>query len=332
MKRFTLLLILLLPTLANAQVVGFVNADGYTWNGSHWVWSDGSLWSRSWVTGYGYHSGGYYQYSRYYAPANVTVNVEKVDEFGILAKAVAARAAVEGKVLLNQQFIDAAKQLGFVNSGIYTGTGSALYGTFGTNTSTIYGYNQLSLAQVTNPFDPGLAQLLLAHDQTTKEAVAAGDRAHDRMNATVNNVVNQSALLNGINARVAALERLGKLVDGPPVSINTQTQFKLENGKLVPELLPQSAKAASVRIPDDLLTRWGNSASRCVSCHSGGKTDGGFDVTLFHKLAPEKQANAIARLVLPKSDPKHMPKGADPISPGELKAWVEIMSIPADRK
>lgn len=327
MKRIALLALMLFATAAPASDYAYNAADGF-------YYKDSLPYTRTevWNPGYSYYqygrcytSPGYYSYSyqRYYPPAAPVVKVvEKDDQFDVLAKAVAARAAVEGKVKLNYQFIEAAQKLGFVGPGLPGYGGSALYGQFGYNTSTVYGYNAQSLAQFADPFKLDLDQLFLQAFQLTEGAQAAGKEA----NAAFQTNIDRAAT---IALRRDAAIQLFKMIDGP--SVHTQTTGVLKFGKgappTAPEPLPLPKGAAA---GGSLGERWSNSAmTHCGQCHygqNGEKKDGGFSLADYPKMDPEKQVKAIKLMLLPRDDPKHMPKDGGSVPQAEIQLWVEVMA------
>lgn len=298
---------------ADSIAVGVVS-DGYTYAGSGvWAWSDGSQWTRQWVSPCyvgGCYQAGYFNYYPYHAPA--TVKIEKVDQFGILAKAVAARAKVDDQVRLNAQFIKAAQDLGFVNPG-YGVYGNALFGTFGYNSSTIYGYGAVGLSQLSDPFSLNIDQALLSLNQTTQSVNDAAREANAGLRGTVDNAVNQSAKLSAYSTRLAAAERLLKALDGPPIRTSTTGQFKFGNGEVLPE--PKQVGASIKEL-------WAASAAKnCVSCHSSEKKQGGYDVLDFARGVNTDEA--LRRLSLPADDKDHMPKEHPSLSADEQLIWFK---------
>jgi hypothetical protein len=351
-----LLLAVLIAGTARADVavvtIGPANADGYVpLSSGLFQWSDGSLWSRAWVPGGGYYSGGcyystpgYFKYSYAGAYKAPVITVEKADDFGVLAKAVAARDAVQSRIRLNQQFVEAAGKLGFgpisgygsYGGGVIIGTGSPLVGAFGVNTSTIYGY-QNSLAQTIDPFRVNLDQYFLQAAQLAQGAQDSAKQAHSEFSNNVNLAADRAAQLSTIAARRDAVVAFAKLLDGPPVQSSSTYKFTVgpggklsaEPGSGTEQLPPPKARTLS--------ERWNVSAQKCVACHhgqAGEKKDGGFALADFPALPADKKLNVLARLRLPEGDPKHMPKDAKPLSAEEFRDWVDAAFAdqqPADK-
>lgn len=69
----------------------------------------------------------------------------------------------------------------------------------------------------------------------------------------------------------------------------------------------------------------------CVSCHSPDKKSGGLDLTTLDSLAAEDRgailAESFRRVILPKSDDEHMPKGKPELSLPEKAAFAVEASL-----
>lgn len=338
--RYAILFLLLFAASVRADsiAIGTLNGDGYTYQGNGlWQWTDGSIWQRSYVQPYyygGYYYQGYYKYSYYGAGAYPKPTAQSGAQ--IIAKAVAARDAVRSEIIGRandyQSLIEAIKAAkldqdlgplpalqGYGNQQYgQHGYNSALYGTFGVNTSTVYGYAP-SLSQTIDPFRLNLDQHFLSAFQLAQGAQDSARTANTEFNASLTNAANQSAGLSGLTGRVAALERLSKLVEGPPLSTNTQMLFKLDgSGKVSPvEVLPAPKQFS----PDgSLQSRWNLSAQKCATCHSGAKIEGGFDLAKFGTMAPAEIDTVLDRIELPVSDAKHMPPKVE-LTADEKIAW-----------
>lgn len=323
-----------------------VYADhGYTWNGQHWQYSDGSLWNRTWVPGSTYtycgrcySTAGYYSYS-YAGVYKAPVAASYDDDAAIIAKAVAARDAIRSRITESEyrhqrllQSIKAANLtdgLGPLPGLAYNGTtytGSALYGTFGVNTSTIYGY-QPSVAQYISPFNVNLDQYFLAAAQLAQGSTDAAREANQQFNISINNAAAASERLSTIAARRDAVVAFARLLDGPPVATNTQYQFTVGPGGKI-SAQPQEVGPAP-RDAKGLQERWNQSAQKCAACHFGTKLEGGFDVSTFPAMNADQSAKVLARLLMPKANPKHMPKDGDPLSPEEFGDWAKVAAFAA---
>lgn len=364
MKRFlaaTLYALLLcLPAWADSYAVGYVNADGYTWNGSAWQWRDGSLWNRQFVAGSTYTycgrcytSAGYYQYTYagvpYKAP-EAHAAAAPDDDATLIAKAVIARDAVRSRITeatYRHQNLISSIQKANLDGGLTGGLpalthgysygvagyqqNSLLAGTFGLNTSTIYGYAPQSLSQTINPFTVNLDQYFLAAAQLAQGSLDASREANTQFNQSINTAAARAADLSGIAARRDAIVAFSRLLDGPPVQSNTSYQFTVgPGGKIAAEpKLPANAQPLTA---GDLGARWNASAQKCAACHSGDKREGGFDVAAYPKMSGDQAAAVIGRLLLPKTAAKHMPKDAEPLSPEEIMAWVQVAAQQAGPK
>lgn len=355
------------PNSLIAQIVTGTVADGYTWTGTYWQWTDGSLWTRSFVPGTTYCSSngcyyttpGYYSYKYYspgsqqvttYSPGNQQVTTYSNSSVDLIAKAVVARDAVRSRITeseyqyqqLIQGVVAANLHLPISNLpalnysyGAYTKqlvpTNSLLYGQFGINTSTVYGYTP-TLAQVINPFNVSLDQHFLNAYQLAQGAQQSSSTVASEFNGLLNTAATQSAQLSGIAARAQAIVAFSKMLDGPPAASNTTYQFQVgPGGKMTASTVPNKELLTQ---PKELtyVDIWNQSANtRCASCHygqKGEKKDGNFSLVDYPDMTVDKQLKVIGRLSLLKGEPGHMPKDQDSIPPEEMQAWLQMMSAP----
>jgi len=317
-----------LALLVGLSIAVSVKADSYVQGTDGYFYLNGTAHSRTWVAGSTYlNCGRYYQSAGYYSYTPVVVAAAQVPAFtpnwkSDLIKFLAHRED-------EQSYVAALKAIGLNPPGYVVPQQSALYGTFGVNTSTVYGYQQ-SLAQYADPFKPNLDQYFLQAFQLSQGAQDASKDALQAFHGTVQLTAEQAARIAAINARRDAHVAFAKILDGPPSASSSSTLFQLKNGALSPvEVLPSPKGEA---LTGSLQQRWNMSAQRCSACHYGNKVEGGFSVDKFPSMPADKQLPVVSRLMLPKSDPKFMPKGGDPIPPEELRAWIEVLSQPKDRK
>lgn len=318
---------LIISTLALLLFAATAKADYIQGPDGYW-YSNGHAFTRTWVSGSHYVScGRLYQTAGYYTytPVVVAAPVATVPAYtpnwkSDLIKFLEVR---EDRIA----YENSLRAIGLSVPGGYAQPNSALYGTFGVNTSTVYGHQPQSLAQYANPFAPNLDQYFLQAFQLAQGAQEATTAANQQFNGSLQLTADRAAQIAGINARRDAVIAFSKMLDGPPSATSSSSIFKIEGGKISPaETLPPPKDAAGT-----LQQRWNLSAQRCATCHFGTKLEGGFDVSLFPKMAPDKQIAVVARMVLPKGDSKFMPKGGEPIPSAEISAWFEVMSQPANR-
>lgn len=353
MYRILAILILICSiSPANAQyAVGYINSDGYTWDGSYWMWNH-YQYTRSAYSTPGYYYCGYYypgvtkyNYTLYQAPM-AQIKVYGGDA-NIIANAVAARDVVRNRIIESQQaytnLIGAVKSANLDQALPYYATGTyqsaystPLYGSYGVNTSTVYGYNA-SLAQTINPFAVNLDQAFLSYAQLAQGQIDSSKEISTAFGATINSAATQSAQLSGIAARRDAIVAFSKMLDGPPSSSNTIYRFSVAPGgkiSMEPGTPLEQLPGPRAKLTGNLQERWNQAASSCVKCHHGDKgerKEGGFALAEFPNFSPEQKRNVLARLELPASDPKHMPKGGPPVSLDEYRAWVELATQPANK-
>lgn len=325
------MLILLMASPVCAWEVGYINSDGYVWDGTYWSYS-GFQYTRlqqAYQVYYPGNCGSYQTYKWVYTPYHAPVAVAVVGTDEIIANAVAARDKLKNQIvqetLKHQQFIEKIKaanldkDIGLNYSSQLLGNGSLLTGNFGINTSAIWGYNQ-SLAQVIDPYKINLDQALLLQSQITQGSNDANAQVNKAFSDSINLAFNRSADLSGIAARTNAHVQFAKILEGPPGSATVS---------ISPDRTVTIVKSQP---PGDLAQRWNQSVTTsCINCHYGTKgerKDGGFSVADFPNMDIAAKQKVVARLEIPVGQPGHMPKGAPALSLEEYKAWVEVAALP----
>ena len=311
-------------------MTGFANAS-YWWNGTYWT--DGTYnYTRApyYVhNGCGGYSTGYtYTYVSTVSTYTAPTYTNSTDE--IIANAVAARDKVKNTIvsetLKHQQFLEKIKaanldkDIGYTgaNNGVnYLSNQSLLLGQFGVNGSIVYGYSN-PLGVNVNPYAVNLDQALTQQSQAVQTLSQVTGDVNKGYSQSVQLAFNKSAELSGITARRDAIVQFAKLLDGPPGT----TSFKLVPAQTGPAPEPRSANNLS------LSDRWNSSAQKsCVACHygsNGERKDGGFSVADFPKMSTDQQKNVLARIELPATNPRHMPKGGESLTLDEYRSWVEV--------
>lgn len=297
----------------------------------------------AWTPGYYYYSGGcqFYQagyysytYTPYYPakPSTAYGPDWKIEHAKIAAAQVKADANFRQSLADYAAYQKSLETLG-LNRGPWGGypsllaggvgylpTNSLLAGTFGINTSTIYGYAPQSLSQTVDPFKVSLDQAFLSAFQLAQGAQQAGTQANSEFNNTLTNAANRAADLSGIAARRDAIVAFSKLLDGPPVT---------SNGSVTVNFGPAGKANATPAQPtsgqnQSLAEKWNASANaRCAACHfgsAGERKDGGWSV------ADLSNPHIMTRLLLPKEDPKHMPKNGPALTTEELALWAQAIA------
>ena len=313
MKRLVMLLVLLLPSVSRGSDY-VLASDGY-------YWLDSVAYTRTYVNGHSYYSGGRCYWSPgYYSYSKVVINKPATNPNDWRQEiAKAARERLE-----HQNFLESLKFAGLdaprtaVNYGV-GGYGSLQIGNYGVSGNTIYGTQQslISLSDVYNSGD--LATFYQQASRLAENAQSLAGQANlsfsDRL-----------AQYQAGQAKVAEIVALGQLLQSMRTQSATKTEAKLEfkfnkDGKL--EVLPEP------KVEDgDVFKKWNTSAQRCSNCHFGVRENikGGFDISTFPRMTRDQQMAVIGRLMLPKSDPKHMPKDGTPLSAAELKFWLDMVA------
>lgn len=327
MRKIVLLILLIVSSQASAQSYnyGYINSDGYVWDGEYWSWG-GYQYTRT-LTPYQYWNG--CAYVTYYKGAYSVVSqkihkqVDNVED--IIARGIVERDrtknAIVAEALKHRQFVEKIraanldKDIGF---SLYYPSNSLQIGSFGINGTTTYGYPP-SLTNFVDPFKVNLDAALLQYGQVVQSNGDANFQLQKAFGETVNVTFAKAADLSGIAARVSGLERLAKTIDGPPSTSTFSTTSK-----------PLTVATSS----DDLSKRWNKATTSCIGCHygnSGEKKDGGFSLSTFTGMSVQDKFKVIKRLELPTSDPGHMPQKQPTLSLEDYRAWVEVASQPTTK-
>lgn len=289
----------LFAMLVLLMLASFVRANGYVLQSDGYYYNAGVAYSRSYVAGYYYYSGGckYWQpgYYNYSAVQVVKPAANPNDWRQEIAKAARER-------LEHQNFLESLRFAGLdakpgLASG-YNAYGSLQIGNYGVSGSTLYGYSLSTLADLYGKDD--IAALFQQAARLTENAQGLAGQANQGFNERLGQ---ESAS----RARVAEIVALGQLLGQMRAS---KTEAKLEfkigpDGK--PELLPPPQEG-------DVFKRWNAQAQQCAQCHFGAdkaNLKAGFDISTWPGLPSEKKMEYTIKHLLTKDPAKMMPRTAD---------------------
>jgi len=203
------------------------------------------------------------------------------------------------------------------------------YGLSGNLTSnTQYGYSLNSLSSAYAADDSALWQQ--AYRLVTNAQALAGDgfrlyndaaSAKDERHARIAEILTKGEVLKQV---------LATPLNGP-VSRQQSLNFAVQPSGVTSAIVQSQTQTAQATTDDDAIyQRWTASARDCAQCHSGGKAEGGLDLTGYPGFSTDQKMKIIARLMT--DDPgKIMPRDtSDKTKPGrkrtaeELQAWLSV--------
>lgn len=357
MKHLIALLLLYFAFVcsARAQTIGTIRYDlagyAYYYDGSHWIYGTTPYTCTGYVAGSSYYycgrcysSPGYYTFSLYSAIPKISYSPKWKEQIVAAETQIADIAAFQDahdKLVAKIPAVRGA--IPYAYGGLYGVTNSLLFGTYGYNTSTAYGFSAPPVTQLTSadPFgkiDPN--QHLLSYFQIVDGINQGSATATADAGKTINNLINaDTAFAEKQARRQAILQAIRELQDPPSTTTTSGTGkfgvlppagLKLNTGSPQPAP-PAGASSGSPKLPLD--ERWNASAQKCIQCHygtNGERKDGGFSIASFPKLDPDPRANlekqlaVLARLELPIGHPKHMPPKED-LPEAEKADWSAIV-------
>jgi hypothetical protein len=331
----------LISILCLFAIVGAASAD-YTLGSDGYYYQGGQAYTRSPYSYY--YCGRYYtaySYTPYYPPAapkKVTYTDPdwRTKLLDLAAERDKAELKVRQGVFEQQYFLQAVKELGLNGNFRIEGYGQAPpYQPSGPSYvqshvgyqagSTVYGmatYN--TLAQVYGQESVG--QLLQTYARLTENQQNLGGRATQDMAQLIGQEGTYRNKVAEILAKGEAVRQMLKALEEQSATLKTQVQVPVPlNGQPDPVQQPQQAPQSNLR---KLFEE--SASKRCLSCHSGQKKEGGFDVTEFAALGFERQMKVIERMTTTNTD-KLMPRSPQG-GPGErvpqleLQAWMSQMA------
>lgn len=336
MKR-ALSVLLLLVAVSFVGADGPLNADGYSWNGTYYVWpADGTQWRRTTTQYYDRYSCCYrtqytYVYAAppYVAPvaAAPVINYKSPTWKEELVKAMNDR---EERHLFDKSMqafgqSSTVPQLnyGYAN-GNYLQRSVTQYGASGT---TLYSHAAITTKDVWGDTSP--AQLFQQLGNLTKNQQELSGTAV----AAFAQLVGDDSAARGRIAELLANRDLAVAVINAAKTQQTVTkEYKIEQGTQ-PNGPPPGAAAGQLN-PQNFEKRV---EAQCASCHLGDKLKGGFNLTSLPSL--DNAGKLKVWLRLNHSNPnKRMPlAGTDgpgtPQTPQELEEWRQyLFGMPAAKE
>lgn len=345
----------------------YVNTDGYyVYTGDSYYWNGNNAYTRYWVSTPGYYCGsyypsGYYRYTYHHAHVasvyttpvySPTVNYTDPGWRSKLLDIAAARDKAEAQIRKNAfeqaYFKEAVQTLGLTGNfrwdsyGVsppysyspipsvpYGSYGSLQYSSAGVNGSTLYGQTYNSIASVYG--DANLSQLYQQANRLAENAQKLSGQAVSDFGSLVGNEGQNRAKIAEILARSQAAAEFLKSLEAPSGKVETKTfTFKVvpgADGKMQIQKMEQPQVPIMPNVNEDVGKLWEQSATKCLTCHSGVRKDGGFDVTQYRTLSPQQKMVVIGRLTT-KDASKRMPRTADgkafdPMPDNELDLWFK---------
>lgn len=194
---------------------------------------------------------------------------------------------------------------------------NANLGTYGANGSTLYGYTFNSVKDLYG--DTSMASLFQQAAQLAQNAQALGGEAAQQFQASVSKEGENRSRVAEILARSQAAATALRAAQGSE-SHQSTTITRVEPQ---PQQGPPTARMgnANQQQADPAFVKL--ATEKCLRCHGGDKTEGGFDIRRYGQMSlKDKVEGVIPRLMLGKSEEKHMPKGGEPLTPDELRLFL----------
>lgn len=297
----------------------------------------------------------YFTYTRYYVaptpsyvqPATTTYpTVKDTDWRTQLLKVAEQRDKYNGQIqkeaLEHAQYMEAVKALGlpqpipssYVQPGYYgSGFGGGYgyggyaiqgnyssYPIFGTNASTIYGYNSVAALYK----DTDINQLYLQAAQLTAGAQKLAGDANTQFGSLVSQEGNNRARIADILAKGAFIQQVMQTLQAPaPMEVKNLTFSIQPGGKLVKD---DSKVTSSDK--DKLAQLWGDSASTyCSNCHYGTTKKAGWSIEDYPNMSQDDKQKRVWPRLVTQDEKLRMPRNADgsaapALSNTEIQKWL----------
>ena len=193
-------------------------------------------------------------------------------------------------------------------------------GTYGAQGTSLYGYQ--SVRELYG--DANISTLYQQAAQLAQNAQALGGEAAQQFQASVSREGESRSRVAEILARAQAAAHALRAAQGSEShqsTMITRVEPQAQQG-------PPTARLGNAQQPqaDPAFVKLATTA--CLRCHDsrkqdGNKFDGGFDIRAYSAMSlKEKVERVIPRLLLPKGDEKHMPKGGEPLTSDEIKLFL----------
>jgi len=327
-------LVLMVLSISQVKAQYVLASDGYYYNG-------GQAYTRisTWVEGYYYRSGcGYAYYPGYYTYSYTPYYAPKLAYGpGWKERLITAGEQLADHNAYQQAFSEYMSKVGYQPTSLISlrGYNNGVYGNFGLNTSTLYGFNVLptGLSQYAGTqylqIDP--EKQLLTFQQTVNDSGSAFFGALKDTGGLVDRAITGQQLNQDREARRRLVSNAFadylRSVD-PPVQTTSSLKFTRSattgGAAALPPIPPVAPTVEGNH--KSLQDRFNLTASRCADCHYGDKKEGNWTLTDL------SNPNILDRLIRPMTDPKHMPKGGQVVTIEELQTWREAIASDAASK
>lgn len=330
-------LLIFIPNIAVADGVvnsdGYVHTDGfYVKNGISYtrdiVWYKDWSWVNACYVGNCYKAGYWtYVWKYYYEYTPVKLPSASDPEWRTKLLAIAAaRDVAEGKLRYAAQeqtsFLEAVNALGFQgnfrmeaygrNPMAPTNYGNLQLSSAGVNGNTVYGYSYTHAVDAYGQTD--LNSLYQQSSRLTQNAQSLAGQANTEFSELVKQAGGNAARIAEILAKGEAGR---KIIDGIKGSPETKTTTTITGTTSI----PGSSQQGVVQASNISFLKLSGPAT-CVSCHSGKKLEGGFDIS----KVPSMSADEIVKKVLPRlvsSDDKfRMPQGLPALTAEQVRQFM----------
>lgn len=203
------------------------------------------------------------------------------------------------------------------------GQGSVNLGSYGGNGNTLYGYSYSTIKDVYG--DTNLNTLYQQAARLTQNAQTLAGQATTDFTDLVGKEGENRARVAEILAQAQAASQALQAAK-PQARERTETRvfsFRTEadgNGgvKVVPI---EGGGEQPIAQPRDAAVFQTLIKTKCASCHSGDKKEGGFDIATYGGLDALKKTKVWNRLLTPDQD-KRMPKGQPALTADEIRLFV----------
>ena len=168
--------------------------------------------------------------------------------------------------------------------------------------STAYGYLPYTYQTVKQAYgELDLNQLYQAAARLAQSSQQYSSEATSNHAGLVQSAGDQAARVAEINAKRDAVVAMAKSIEPQASSTTTTTVQGYAKA--------ESSSSSTVGPVMDRLSLALN--NNCLECHAGNKAKGNLDLTNWKALTEVQKNEIHRRILLPKTDPKHMPQGKD---------------------
>lgn len=232
-----------------------------------------------------------------------------------------------------------------IGSGPGYGNGSGVnyntnLGTYGANGSTLYGYTVQSVKDMFG--DASTASLYLQAQQLAQNAQALGGEATKQFQSNVaQDSQNRTRMAEALARGLAASEALRAAQGSESHQSSSTTTFQSGQGVQQQQQMPPQGNDQQGAPQQQTQPRLQGAARQpspafvvlatksCLKCHDGSKADGnklegGFAIQSYSAMPlKDKMERVFPRLITGTDDKPRMPKGHEPLTPEELKLFLE---------